>query len=48
MLMHIQQVVIKIIGVLFLPLMGIMVYMSAHIIDEEKQGKYIPLPWEKK
>jgi hypothetical protein len=23
-------------------------YMSAHINDEEKKGKYIPLPWEKK
>lgn len=22
--------------------------MSAHINDEEKKGKYIPLPWEKK
>jgi len=23
-------------------------YMSSHIIEEEKQGKRIPLPWEKK
>lgn len=23
-------------------------YMSAHINNEEKLGKYIPLPWEKK
>ncbi len=48
MLMHILQVVINFIGVLFLALMGIMVYMSAHIIEEEKRGKHIPLPWEKK
>ncbi len=24
------------------------VYMSNHIIEEEKRGEYIDLPWEKK
>lgn len=23
-------------------------YMSSHIVEEEKRGYYIPLPWEKK
>ena len=23
-------------------------YMSVHIVEEEKQGKIIPLPWERK
>jgi hypothetical protein len=22
-------------------------YMSSHIVDEQKRGKQIPLPWEK-
>jgi len=22
-------------------------YMSSHIIEEQKHGKHIPLPWEK-
>ena len=24
------------------------VYMSSHIVEEKKQGRYIDLPWEKK
>lgn len=26
--------------------MGWFVYMGAHIQEEQRQGKYIPLPWE--
>tara|TARA_B110000444_G_scaffold202021_1_gene194163 strand:+ start:5955 stop:6077 length:123 start_codon:yes stop_codon:yes gene_type:complete len=22
-------------------------YMSSHIVEEQKRGKHIPLPWEK-
>mgnify|MGYP001194817422 CR=1 FL=1 len=28
--------------------MGFFAYMSCHIVEEEKQGKRIPLPWETK
>ena len=27
---------------------GLFAYMSGHMIEEEKRGKHIPLPWEKK
>jgi len=34
-------------GILLLIFMAWFVYMGAHIQEEERQGKYIPLPWEK-
>ncbi len=43
------QVVIEIVlGIIVLSVMAFFMYMGAHIIDEEKKGKHIPLPWEKK
>jgi len=27
--------------------MGFFAYMSAHVVEEKKRGKRIPLPWEK-
>ena len=36
------------IGIIFLVVMGAFAYMSAHLVSEQKQGKAIPLPWEKK
>ena len=34
-------------GIIFLIIMGIGVYISAHIVDEQKRGKSYPLFWEK-
>lgn len=34
-------------GIIFLIIMGIAVYISAHIVNEQKQGKAYPLFWEK-
>lgn len=34
-------------GIVLLIVMGMFTYMSAHMVDEQKKGKYIPLPWEK-
>lgn len=33
-------------GVLLIIGMGWFVYMGAHVQEEQRQGKYIPLPWE--
>jgi len=27
---------------------ALIAYLSVHIVEEEKQGKTIPLPWERK
>ena len=35
-------------GVLFIIIMGLFVYMSSHLISERKAGKQIPMFWEKK
>ena len=35
-------------GGFFLVIMGIFCYVSAHMVEEKKRGKTIPLPWEKK
>ena len=34
-------------GIIFLIIMGIAVYVSAHIVNEEKRGKTYRLFWEK-
>lgn len=36
------------IGVLVLVVMAVFVYMSAHIVEEKKKGKQLPMFWEKK
>jgi hypothetical protein len=35
-------------GIIFVCLAGIFAYGSSHIVEEKKQGKTIPFPWEKK
>ena len=35
------------VGAILLILSAFFVYMSSHIISEEKAGKSIPLPWER-
>ncbi|MGB0317140.1 MAG: hypothetical protein ACPGCO_08270 [Flavobacteriaceae bacterium] len=35
------------IGIIFLIIMGIAVYISSHVVHEQKKGKTIPLFWEK-
>ena len=35
-------------GVLFIIIMGLFVYMSSHLISERKAGKQLPMFWEKK
>ena len=37
-----------IVGIFFIIIAGIFAYGSAHIAEEQRQGKTIPLPWEKK
>jgi len=37
-----------IVGIFFTLVMGIFAYGSSHIVEEERRGKTIPLPWEKK
>jgi hypothetical protein len=34
-------------GIIFLIIMGIGVYISSHVIHEQKRGKSYPLFWEK-
>ena len=36
------------IGVLLVTVAGFFAYMSGHLVEEEKRGKSIPLPWEEK
>ena len=48
--MLIQQVGIDMemfFGIVFLMIMGTMVYIGIVISEEKRQGKYIPLIWEK-
>lgn len=42
-----MEIINYIIGIIFTGFMGWFCYMSFHINQEEKEGKYIPLPWEK-
>ena len=37
-----------IIGIIFCTFGAWFAYMSCHVIEEERQGRQIPLPWEKK
>tara|TARA_Y100001938_G_C7834665_1_gene303152 strand:+ start:57 stop:179 length:123 start_codon:yes stop_codon:yes gene_type:complete len=37
-----------IIGIIFCTLAAFFAYMTSHVLEEEKRGRYIPLPWEKK
>ena len=34
-------------GIIFLIIMGIGVYISTHVVHEQKRGKTLPLFWEK-
>ena len=43
-----MEIIEYIFGGFFLVIMGIFCYVSAHMVEEKKQGKSIPLPWEKK
>ena len=43
-----MEIIEYIFGGFFLSIMGFFCYMSAHIVEEQKRGKAIPLPWEKK
>jgi len=36
------------IGVIVLVVMGLFAYMSAHMVEEKKKGKQLPMFWEKK
>lgn len=42
------DILIGIVGVITLVFAGLFAFMSAHLVEEKKQGKRIPLPWEKK
>ena len=37
-----------IIGILFCTFGAFFAYMTSHVLEEETQGKQIPLPWEKR
>ena len=43
-----MEIIEHIFGAFFLSIMGFFCYMSIHLVEEKKQGKSIPLPWEKK
>lgn len=38
----------RLLGAVILITMGIVVYLSSHLISERKAGKTLPLPWEKR
>tara|TARA_Y100001937_G_scaffold101293_1_gene138916 strand:- start:480 stop:602 length:123 start_codon:yes stop_codon:yes gene_type:complete len=35
------------VGILIVSVAGFFAFMSAHLVEEKKQGKRLPLPWEK-
>ena len=35
------------VGILVVSVAGFFAYMSAHMVEEKKKGKRLPLPWEK-
>ena len=37
-----------IIGIIFCTFGAFFAYMTSHVLEEERQGKQIPLPWEKR
>ncbi len=43
-----MEIINHIIGLIFTGFMGWFCYMCYHVNQEQKEGKYIPLPWEKK
>ena len=43
-----MEVLEILIGVLVIVVMAAFAYMSAHIVEEKKKGKQIPMFWEKK
>ena len=42
-----MEIVFHGLGIIFLILMGLGVYISSHIVNEQKRGKGYPLFWEK-
>ena len=42
-----MEIVFYGLGIIFLIIMGLGVYISSHIISEQKRGKAYPLFWEK-
>ena len=42
-----MEVLSIIFGVVVLTAMGVLCYIGVHIAQEKKEGKWIPLPWEK-
>ena len=43
-----MEIINHIIGLILTGFMGWFCYMSFHINMEKEEGRYIPLPWEKK
>jgi hypothetical protein len=43
-----ENLIGNIIGFLLCIVGALFVYISSHMVEEKKRGKYIPLPWEKK
>ena len=35
-------------GIIFCLVAGLFAFMTSHIIQEEREGRIIPLPWERK
>ena len=42
-----MEVLSIIFAVVVLTAMGVLCYIGVHIAQEQKEGKWIPLPWEK-
>ena len=42
-----MEVLSIIFGVVVLTAMGVLCYMGVHIAQEKREGKWVPLPWEK-
>ena len=42
-----MEVLSIIFGVVVLTAMGVLCYIGVHIAQENREGKWIPLPWEK-
>ena len=43
-----MEIVANIFSTLAIIFLAWFAYMSSHLVEEKKQGKSIPLPWEKK
>jgi hypothetical protein len=44
---RVMEVLSIIAGIVLLGVMGIAVFIGAHVSEEQRQGKRLPLPWEK-